>query len=178
MQTSICLGCNITKKSAKRENSSLFTNSILKNGKMRVKNQAKTLLRSLCPETSTKMLFKKFHLRQLVRPRHRVHILAIADFLRTSHHDGKISPGSCGMMAGDARPPPFSLLSSRRKLQCSLQLRGQIHTFPLSILPYMHSVVFAFPSLALKCDGQTFKCICYSSDELLTLTVRFVSQQA
>lgn len=28
------------------------------------------------------------------------------------------------------------------------------------------------------CDGQTFKCICYSSYELLTLTVRFVSQQA
>ncbi len=30
----------------------------------------------------------------------------------------------------------------------------------------------------VNCDGQTFKCICYSSYELSTLTVRFVSQQA
>jgi hypothetical protein len=52
---------NPLKKSAKQENSSLFMNSILKNGNMRVENQTKTQVwedSSLCPETSTKMPFK------------------------------------------------------------------------------------------------------------------------
>ncbi len=42
-------------KSAKQENSRLFMNSILQNGKMRVEKQSKTREESiLCPETSTK----------------------------------------------------------------------------------------------------------------------------
>ncbi len=54
------------------------------------------------------------------------HRAATADFWRTSHHDGKISPG--WVRVGGARPPPFTLLPSRIKLKCKLQLRGQIHS--------------------------------------------------
>ncbi len=42
---------------------------------------------------------------------------------------------------GSARPPPFTLLPSRTKLQCTLQLRGQRYTPTISCLPYMNSVV-------------------------------------
>ncbi len=41
MPKTICLGCSNAKKSRKQENLSLFTNSILQNGKMREENQAK-----------------------------------------------------------------------------------------------------------------------------------------
>ncbi len=52
----------------------------------------------------------------------------IAHIWRTFHHDGKISQPGKGW-GGGARPPPFSLyLLSRTKLQCTLQLRGQIHS--------------------------------------------------
>ncbi len=40
-----------------------------------------------------------------------------------------------------ARPPPFTLLPSRTKLQCTLQLSGQRYTPTISSLPYMNSVV-------------------------------------
>ncbi len=52
-----------------QENSSLFMNSILKNGKMRVENQTKTRDwedSSLYPETSTKNAIKEFHLRSFL----------------------------------------------------------------------------------------------------------------
>ncbi len=64
--------------------------------------------------------------------------MAIADFWRTFHHDGKISPGwwGWGLLAHH-----FSLyLPSRTKLHCTLQRRGQI--LPLiHLYPYMYSVV-------------------------------------
>jgi hypothetical protein len=56
---------NPYEKSTKQENSSLFKNSILQNGKMRVENQTKTRIweyLSLCPETSTKNAVQEFHL--------------------------------------------------------------------------------------------------------------------
>ncbi len=56
----------------------------------------------------------------------------IAYFWRTSHYDGKISPGWWGW--GGGRPPPFSLLPSRTKLQCTLLLSGK-NTHPVSSLP-------------------------------------------
>ncbi len=59
------------------------------------------------------------------------HGVAIADFWRPPHHDGKISP-----MAGESggvHAHPFSLyLPLCTKLQWTLQLRGQIH-FPYFI---------------------------------------------
>ncbi len=54
----------LTKRSAKKKNSSLFMNSILWNVKMRVENQTKTPVweaSSLCPETSTKYVVQEFH---------------------------------------------------------------------------------------------------------------------
>jgi hypothetical protein len=56
---------------------------------------------------------------------HRVHRVVTADFWRTFHHEGKISPGwwGWGMQA-----LPISLhIPSPVKLQCTLQLSGQIH---------------------------------------------------
>ncbi len=58
-----------TKKSAKQENSSLFKNSILLNGKIRVENQTITWVwagSSLCTETSTKSSIQEFHLKTSV----------------------------------------------------------------------------------------------------------------
>ncbi len=64
------------------------------------------------------------------------HRVAIADFWRTSHPWWKSQPRL--VKVGGARPPPFSLWLSRTKLQCTLKLRGQIHSpcflSPLSIL--------------------------------------------
>jgi hypothetical protein len=55
------------------------------------------------------------------------HRAEIADCWRAFHHDGKMSPA--GGVGGCSPPsPPFALLPSRTKLQCTLQLRGQIHT--------------------------------------------------
>ncbi len=51
----------------------------------------------------------------------------------------------------------------------SVRVTGVPRRFPTSKLKH-HFETF--------CDGQTFKCICYSSYELSILTVRFVSQQA
>jgi hypothetical protein len=58
---------NPHKKSAWQEHSSLFMDSILCNGKMRVENQTKTPVcdSSLCPETSTRIAVQEFHLRTL-----------------------------------------------------------------------------------------------------------------
>ncbi len=53
------------------------------------------------------------------------HRLAMVDFRRTSHHDVKISPGWRG--GGGGRPPPFNSPSCTN-LQCTLQLRRQIHS--------------------------------------------------
>jgi hypothetical protein len=54
------------------------------------------------------------------------HRVATAAFWRTSHHDG-----GCRVQAH-----PLSLyLPSSTKLQCTLQLRGQLHTTPISSLP-------------------------------------------
>ncbi len=59
------------------------------------------------------------------RADHRVHRVATAAFCRTFYHEGKISPGWCGW---GVRAHPLSLhLPSPVKLQCTLQLSGQIH---------------------------------------------------
>jgi hypothetical protein len=50
---------------------------------------------------------------------HRVHRVVTAAFWRTFHHEGKISPGWWGWRGGHL-PLPV-------KLQCTLQLSGQIH---------------------------------------------------
>ncbi len=56
---------------------------------------------------------------------------AKAAFWRTFHHDGKMSPG---WWRWGAHAHPLSLyLSSHTKLQCTLQLSGQIHS------PYFYS---------------------------------------
>jgi hypothetical protein len=66
---------------------------------------------------------------------HRVHTrVAMVDFWRTFHH-GKISPGWWGW---GVHAHPLSLyLPSRTKLQCTLQLRGQIYTPLITSLPFM-----------------------------------------
>ncbi len=75
----------------------------------------------------------------LGRPKSRQRV-AIADFWPTSHHDGKISPGLWGWVGG-ARPPPFTLLLSRTKFLCMLQLRGQIHYYHYFIsIPNVYSL--------------------------------------
>ncbi len=70
------------------------------------------------------------------------HRVEMAAFWRTFHHDGKISPGCWGW---GVHAHPLSLyLPSRTKLQCTLQLRGQIHTsYFFHLYPYMYSVVAA-----------------------------------
>ncbi len=65
------------------------------------------------------------------------HRVAIAGFWRRSHH-GKISP--VVLRVGGARPPAFSLLPSRTKLQCTLKLSGQIRSLYFISIPYMYSV--------------------------------------
>ncbi len=62
---------------------------------------------------------------------HRVHIVVNAAFWHTFHHEGEISPGwrGCGVHGH-----PLSLhLPSPVKLQCTLQLSGQIHLPPCFI---------------------------------------------
>jgi hypothetical protein len=55
------------------------------------------------------------------------HRVAMTTFWRTFYHDGNISPAWCGW---GVHTHPLSLyLTSRTKLRCTLQLRGQIH-FP------------------------------------------------
>jgi hypothetical protein len=65
-------------------------------------------------------------LRQAIHPQS-THRVTMAAFWRTFHHDGKISPGLWGV---GCTPPPFTHLPSRKKLQCTLRLRGQIHSSP------------------------------------------------
>ncbi len=58
------------------------------------------------------------------------HRVAIANFWRTFHHDReKISPWLVRRGGGDCTPSPLQPITvpSRTKLQCTLQLRGQIH---------------------------------------------------
>jgi hypothetical protein len=63
----------------------------------------------------------------------RVHRVAMAIFLRTFHHEGKISPAWLGWWC-TARHPPLALyLLSRTKLWCTLQLSVQ-NTLPLFLL--------------------------------------------
>jgi hypothetical protein len=69
---------------------------------------------------------------------HRVHRVATAAFWRTFSHEGKISPGWWGW---GVHAHPLSLhLPSPVKLQCMLQLSGQIH-WPCFISTNMYSVV-------------------------------------
>jgi hypothetical protein len=70
------------------------------------------------------------------------HRVEMSDFWRAFHHDGKSSMHWL-VRVGGARPLPFTLqyLSSRTKLQCTLQLRGQIHSPYFISTPYMYSVV-------------------------------------
>ncbi len=67
------------------------------------------------------------------------HRVAMADFGRTFHHDGKICSGWWGW--GVYAHPLSLYLPSHTKLQCTYQLRGHIHTPSISSLFYMYSVV-------------------------------------
>ncbi len=60
-------------------------------------------------------------------PPQSTHRVATPAFWRTFHRDGKISPGL--VRVGGCTSTPLSLnLTSRTKLLCTLQLRGQIHS--------------------------------------------------
>ncbi len=65
------------------------------------------------------------------------HRVAIADFCRTSHHDGKISPG---WWAGGALPLPIQPTTIMCKVAVSLLLRGRC-TPSISSLPYIYSAL-------------------------------------
>ncbi len=74
------------------------------------------------------------------------HRVAMADFCRTFHRDGKISPGWWEW--GVARLPPFTLFTITYKVsvyRSTFQLRGQIHSSYFISTPYMYSV--AIPSI-------------------------------
>ncbi len=90
--------------------------------------------------TSTSM--QRRHSEHALRPQKSTHRLAIADICRTSHHDVKISPGWWGWEVH--AHPPFSLLPSRRKLQC--RSCWEADTLPVfHPLPYMYSVFTTVP---------------------------------
>jgi hypothetical protein len=75
----------------------------------------------------------------LLCSRHRVHRVATAAFWRTFHHEGKISSGWLGW---GVHVHPLSLhLPSSVKLQCTLQLSGQIHWHCFISSKNMYSVV-------------------------------------
>ncbi len=75
-------------------------------------------------------------------PLHRVHTGWQRPLSGVHHHDGKISPGWRG---SGVQAHPLSLyLPSRTKLQCTLLLRGQIHSPYLISVP-MNSVLPPLP---------------------------------
>jgi hypothetical protein len=57
----------------------------------------------------------------VIRYNHRVHRVATVAFWRTFDHEGKLAQAG---EDGGCMPPPSLHLPSRRKLQCTLQLRG------------------------------------------------------
>jgi hypothetical protein len=61
---------------------------------------------------------------------HRVHRVAMTTFWRTFYHEGKISPDWEGALL-----PPITIFTSCTNLRCTLQLREQINTPPVSHLP-------------------------------------------
>jgi hypothetical protein len=79
--------------------------------------------------------------RQLTFGPQSTHRVAIADFRRIFHHDGKISP--LADEVGECTPTPFhSIYHARTKLQCTLQLRGKMYRVPLfHLYRYIFSVV-------------------------------------
>ena len=90
-------------------------------------NLMKEWLRKNC-NGSKSSVFLPCHFRidnKKLIPTHRVHRVATAAFWRTFHHEGKISPGWWGWGV-HAHPLSLHLLSPV-KLQCTLQLSGQIH---------------------------------------------------
>ncbi len=72
--------------------------------------------------------------------------MATAAFWRTFNHDGKITQVS---EAGGTRPTPFTILPSGTKLQCTLQLRGQIS----DMLPLFHLYTYMY-SMVLRNDQR------------------------
>jgi hypothetical protein len=98
-----------------------------------------------------------FTLQDTPKSTHRV--IGVA-FRHTFHHDGKICLGWRGWGVHDL---PLSLYSpSHTKLQCTLQLRWQIHS-PCSVSAPMYSVVYTHHSLflhfSLKWEAQMLRSI-------------------
>ncbi len=90
--------------------------------------------------------------RQLTFVPQSTHRVAIADFWRISHHDGKIGPGWWGW--GSARPTPFTLFTITYKVACSactLQLRRKIH------YPYFISTARQYVLCGLYTTAASFK---------------------
>jgi hypothetical protein len=84
-------------------------------------------------------------------------------FLATFHHDGKIFPGWRGR--GGARPPSFTLFIIMYRLQCTLQLRGQLH------LPYFIISSLSLCTLRLFLSVRVRRVIC-ETDGGYRITVR------
>ncbi len=83
---------------------------------------------------------------------HRVHRVATAAFWRTFSDEGKICPGWWGW--GGVHAHPLSLhLQSPVKLQCTLQLSGQIH-WPCSISRKICTLWAHLPSSNKQCWGS------------------------
>ncbi len=82
-----------------------------------------------------------------------IHKVANADFWRTSHHDGKICPGWCGLQHIYAHPLwPITIM-----YKVAVYAPAERADTPPSIssLPYMHSVdcpLFANFCTARRCD--------------------------
>jgi hypothetical protein len=95
------------------------------------------------------MLFKKFHLQQLVSPRHRVHIewrLPISGV-----HPSMMEKSALADEGGGCTPTPFQPITIMYKVEVyATAERASRYTPSISSLSYMYSVVLAFPSLALK----------------------------
>jgi len=77
------------------------------------------------------------------------HRVAIADFWRTSRHDGKISHGWWVWVVH--AHPLLAYLPSRTKLGCTLLLRGQIH------FPYFISTLYVLCGQAVRAVLSQYK---------------------
>jgi hypothetical protein len=73
------------------------------------------------------------------------HRVAMADFWRTFHHYGKISPGCWGWGGGGCTPNPFhSIYHLEQRCSVRSSWAGR-YTPRISSLPYMYSVVSTPP---------------------------------
>jgi hypothetical protein len=95
--------------------------------KLRIRNTVYVCILMLLINNFKKWYYIEYFLRcKPVTKAQSSHREAIGYFWRIFHHGGKISPDWWG--GGVNANPLTLLLPSRTKLQCTLQLRGQIHS--------------------------------------------------